>query len=143
MNDIFELIKQYCHAMYHEKDAPQDIGMTIKHKILHEHLTVAKICTRWFACTLTVAQNKVCDARDKKILKTYKRGPIKTVYNNCTGSSYCVFCMNPVVNRKQFFQKILNVTKVIHARSKCSSLQSKRSSIFGLDKRACCYNTSR
>lgn len=46
------------HVTYREIEATLGISMTSINKILHEHLAVKKICSRWIPHNLTIAQKK-------------------------------------------------------------------------------------
>ena len=61
------------------------ISSTSKHSILHEHLFVKKICSRWIPHNLTIAQKKVRVDWCKEMLKKYDRGASEDVYKIVTG----------------------------------------------------------
>ncbi|XP_031634437.1 histone-lysine N-methyltransferase SETMAR-like [Contarinia nasturtii] len=44
---VSELIMEDCHVTYSEIEASLGISYTSVYKILHEHLDVKKICSRW------------------------------------------------------------------------------------------------
>lgn len=54
------------------------------HSILHEHLNVKKICSRWIPPTLSIAQKKARGDWCKKMLKTFYHGAEKDVYKITT-----------------------------------------------------------
>ena len=56
---MLELIMQDRHLTYREKEASLSVSCTSIHSLLHEHLAVKKICSRWIPCNLAIAQKKV------------------------------------------------------------------------------------
>ena len=50
---VCQLILQDRHVTYHEIETTLAISGTSIHSILHEHLTVTKICSRWIAHNLS------------------------------------------------------------------------------------------
>lgn len=82
---VCELIKQDRHVTYREIEASLGISMTSINKILHEHLAVKKICSRWIPHNLTNAQKKARVDWCKEMLKKYVQGASKAVYNIYTG----------------------------------------------------------
>ena len=61
------------------------ISYTSMHSVLHEHLAVKKICSRWIPHNLTIAQTKVRVHWCKEMLEKYDRGASKDVYKIVTG----------------------------------------------------------
>ncbi|XP_037941999.1 uncharacterized protein LOC119674914, partial [Teleopsis dalmanni] len=55
---VSELIMQDRHVTYREIEASLGISPTITHSILHEHLAVRKVCSRWIPHNLIIAQKK-------------------------------------------------------------------------------------
>ena len=53
---VRQLILKDRHVTYREFDTILDISGTSIHSILHEHLTVKKICFRWIPHNLSIAQ---------------------------------------------------------------------------------------
>ena len=51
-----QLILQDDNVTYREIETILGISGTSMHLILHEHLTVKKICSRWIAHNLSIAQ---------------------------------------------------------------------------------------
>ena len=96
------------------------ISMTTIHKILHEHLGVRKICSRWIPHNLTIAQKQSRVNWCKEMLQKYNRGASKAVYNIYTGDESWIYAYEPE-NKQQstvwVFQGERNPTKVVRARS--------------------------
>ena len=82
---VRELIIQDRHVTYCEIEASLGISSTTIHSILHEHLTIKKICSRWIAHNLTNAQKKVRVDGCKEMLEKYDRSASKDVYKIVTG----------------------------------------------------------
>ena len=55
---VRELIKQDRQVTYREIQSSLGINMRGINQILHEELTVKKICSRWIPHNLTIAQKK-------------------------------------------------------------------------------------
>src|ERR1700704_6938374 len=55
---VRELIMEDRHVTYLEIEASLGISATSIHSILHEHLAVKKICSRWIPHNLTISQKK-------------------------------------------------------------------------------------
>ena len=51
-----QLILQDRHVTYREIETTLGISGTSIHSIMHEHLTVKKICSRWILHNLSIAQ---------------------------------------------------------------------------------------
>ena len=56
---VRQLILQDRHVTYLEIETTLGITGTSTHSILHEHLTVKKICLRWIPHNLSIAQKNV------------------------------------------------------------------------------------
>ena len=68
---------------YREKGPSLGISSTSIHSILHEHLAVKKICSRWMPHNLTNAQKNVC-VDWKEMLANYDGAATKDVYKIVT-----------------------------------------------------------
>lgn len=91
---VRELIKQDRHMTYREIEASLFISMTSIYAILHEHLAVKKICSRWIPHNLTVAQKTARVNWCKEKLQKYNRGASKAVHNIYTcDESYIYICI--------------------------------------------------
>ena len=55
-SDVVRQLKLIRHVNYREIETTFGISGTSIHSILHEHLTVKKICSRWIPHNLSVAQ---------------------------------------------------------------------------------------
>lgn len=117
---VRELILQDRHVTYREIEASLGISMTSINKILHEHLAVKKICSRWIPHNLTKAQKDARVNWCKEMLKKYNRGASKAVYNIYTGDESWIYAYEPETKQQStvwVFQDEPNPTKVIRARS--------------------------
>ena len=76
INAVQKLIMQYRHVTYCEFKATLGISSTSIYKMLHEHLAVKKICSRWIPHKLTKAQKDGrvdwCKQMLKKCSNAYK-----------------------------------------------------------------------
>ena len=66
---VRELILQDRHVTYREIEVTLNISGTSIHSILHEHLAVKKICSRWIPHNLTIAQKRLIPICWKKCVK--------------------------------------------------------------------------
>ena len=55
---VLQLILQDRHLAYRQIETTLGISRTSIHSILHEHLTVKKIFSRWIPHNLSIAQSK-------------------------------------------------------------------------------------
>ena len=55
---VCQLILKYRHVTHREIEATLGSSGTSIHSILHEHLTVKKICSRWISHNLSIAPKK-------------------------------------------------------------------------------------
>ncbi|GFT19851.1 uncharacterized protein NPIL_606111 [Nephila pilipes] len=120
INAVCELIKQDRHVTYREIEASLDIRMTSINKILHEHLSVKKICSRWIPHNLTNAQKKARVDWCKEMLEKYIQGTSKAVYNIYTGDESWIYAYEPETKQQStvwVFQDEAKPTKVVRGRS--------------------------
>ena len=111
---VRELIMQDRHVTYREIEASLGISSTSIHSILHGHLAVKKVCSRWIPHNLTVAQKKARVDWCKEILKKYNRGVSKDVYKIVTGDESWIYAYEPETKQK----KTKNNQKMLLKRSK-------------------------
>ncbi|GFT44493.1 HTH_48 domain-containing protein [Nephila pilipes] len=120
INAVRELIKQDRHVTYREIEASLDISMTSINKILHEHLSVKKICSRWIPHNLTNVQKKARVDWCKEMLEKYIQGTSKAVYNIYTGDESWIYAYEPETKQQStvwVFQDEAKPTKVVRGRS--------------------------
>ena len=55
---VSEMIERDWHIIYREIQASLGIDMKTIHTILHDHLSVQKLCSRWIPHNLTEAQKQ-------------------------------------------------------------------------------------
>ncbi|XP_076272294.1 histone-lysine N-methyltransferase SETMAR-like [Rhynchophorus ferrugineus] len=84
MDAVYKMIKLDRHVFYCEIEASLSISFTNIYAILHEHLTVRKLCSRWIPQNVTIAQKKAHVDWCKEILKKFNRGDWKDVYKMVT-----------------------------------------------------------
>ncbi|GFT74146.1 HTH_48 domain-containing protein [Nephila pilipes] len=120
INAVRELIKQDRHVTYREIEASLDISMTSINKILHDYLSVKKICSRWIPHNLTNAQKKARVDWCKEMLEKYIQGTSKAVYNIYTGDESWIYAYEPETKQQStvwVFQDEAKPTKVVRGRS--------------------------
>ena len=74
------------HMTYREIEASLGISPNSIHSILHEHLAIKKVCSRWIPHNLIIAQKKARVDWCKEMLKKYDRGGPKDVYKIVIGN---------------------------------------------------------
>ena len=81
------LILQDRHVTYREIETTLGISGTSIHSILHEHLTVKKLFSRWIPHNLLISHKKARFDWSKEMLqkKNNDRGASKHVYDIMTG----------------------------------------------------------
>ena len=117
---VQNLILEDRHVTYCEIEATIGISSTSIHKILHDHLAVRKVCSRWIPHNLTKTQKDARVDWCKQMLNKFNRGASKDVYKIVTGDESWIYAYEP--ERKQqstvwVFQDEPNPTKVVRARS--------------------------
>ncbi|GBP83780.1 Putative uncharacterized protein FLJ37770 [Eumeta japonica] len=92
------MIKTNIRVTYKQIRTNLGIGMSQMHKILHEHLTVRKLCTRWIPNNFTDAQklryiNRCCEMMQRFACSN-------AVYDLVTGEESWIFCYHPEIKRR-------------------------------------------
>ena len=117
---VRELILQDRHVTYREIEASLGISSTRMHSILHEHLAVKKICSRWIPHNLTITQKQARVDWCKEMLEKFDHGASKDVYKIVTGDETWIYAYEPETKQQStvwVFQDESNPTKVVRARS--------------------------
>lgn len=117
---VQKLIMQDRHVTYCEIEAALGISSTSIHKILHDHLAVKKVCSRWIPHNLTKAQKDARVDWCKRMIKKYNGGASKDVYKIVTGDESWIYAYEPETKQQStvwVFQDEPNPTKVRRARS--------------------------
>ncbi|XP_055316153.1 histone-lysine N-methyltransferase SETMAR-like [Sitodiplosis mosellana] len=117
---VRELIMLDRHVTYREIEASLGISMKSIGRILHDHLAVKKICSRWIPHNLTNAQKKARVDWSKEMLKKYNRGGSNAVYNIYTVDESWIYAYEPETKQQStvwVFQDEPNPTKVVRGRS--------------------------
>ena len=83
---VRELIMQDRHVAYRDG---------ISFSILHEHLAIKKISSRWVPHNLIIAQKKVRVDWCKEMLEKYDHGASKDVYKIVTGDESWIYAYMP------------------------------------------------
>ena len=78
-------IKEDRHVTYREIETSLDISQIAIRSILHEHLAVKKICFRWKPHNFSEAQKETRAKWCKEMLKKFKWGTAKSIYNIIKG----------------------------------------------------------
>ena len=72
------------------------------HTILHDHLSVRKLCSRWIPHNLTEAHKQARVKGCKKMLKKFNQCRSNLVYNIVTGNETSIH-MSPKINNNPLF----------------------------------------
>ncbi|XP_037959406.1 histone-lysine N-methyltransferase SETMAR-like [Teleopsis dalmanni] len=116
---VRELIMQDRHVIYREIEASLGISPISIHSILHKHLVVKKVCSRWIPHNLTIVQKKARVDWCKEMLKKYVHGASKDVYK-ITGDELWIYAYEPETKQQStmwVFEDEPNPTKVVRGRS--------------------------
>lgn len=130
---VRKLIMDDRHVTYREIEATLGISMTSINSILHDHLAVKKICSRWIPHNLTKEQKDARVEWCNKMLKKYNRGDSKAVYNIYTGDESWIYAYDPETKQQStvwVFQNEPNPTKVTRAKS---TLKQMVACFFGIN----------
>lgn len=117
---VRELIKEDRHVTYREIEASLGISPPAIHTILHDHLAVKKICSRWIPHNLTNAEKKARVDWCKKMIKKYNSGASNEVNKIVTGDESWIYAYEPETKQQStvwIFQDEPNPTKVVRTRS--------------------------
>ena len=95
---VRELIMQDRHVTYREIEASLGISYISIYEILHEHLVVRNICSRWIPHNLKIAQKKGSCRLVQRNVGNYKRAASKDVYKIVTGANHGSMRMSPGQN---------------------------------------------
>lgn len=120
INAVRELIEADRHVTYVEISSTLGIGMSQVQKILHEHLSVRKLCSRWIPHMLTDDQKKKRVEWCREKLRQFNQGTSNAVYNIVTGDETWIYSYEPETkcqSRVWVFQDENKPTKVIRSRS--------------------------
>ena len=127
---------------YRQIETTLGISGTSIHLILHKHLTVKKICSRWIAHNSSIAQKKSGVDWSKERLQNYDRGISKHVYDTMTGDGSWVYAYEPQSKQQstvRMFQDAPNPKKVARARSTSKQMIT----CFFRKNWTCCNRTTR
>lgn len=117
---VRKMIEEDRHVTYREIEACLGISSHSIHTILHEHLAVKKVCSRWIPHKLTDAQKEARVVWCRQMLKKYDRGASKSVNHIYTGDESWIYAYEPETKQQStvwVFQNEENPTKVTRARS--------------------------
>lgn len=117
---VRNLIMEDRHVTYREIESSLGISSTSVKSILHEHLSVKKICSRWIPHNLKTAQKEARVSWCKEMIAKYDGGASKDVYSIVTGDESWIYAYEPETKQQStvwVFQDELKPTKVARARS--------------------------
>ena len=86
---------QDCHVTYREVEASLGISSISIHSILHEHLAVKKICSRWLPHNLQTLKKWFVSIGVNKCWKKYDDRASKDVYKIVTGAEIWIRSYEP------------------------------------------------
>ncbi|KYN31822.1 hypothetical protein ALC56_13961 [Trachymyrmex septentrionalis] len=96
------------------------------HTILHDHLSVRKLCS-WIPHNLTEVQKQARVKWSKEMLKKFNRGRSNLVYNIVTGDETWIYSYEPESKQQStvcIFQNEPKPTKVVRSRSAAKQMIS-------------------
>lgn len=117
---VRQLIVEDRHATYREIEASLSISGTSVHSILHGHLGVKKLISRWIPHLLSEDQKTARVRWCRKTLRQFNRGNSKHVYDIISGDESWIYAYDPDSKQQStvwVFQDEPKPTKVIRSRS--------------------------
>ncbi|KAG5335789.1 SETMR methyltransferase, partial [Acromyrmex heyeri] len=90
---VREMIERDRHMIYREIQASLGIDMKAIHTILHDHLSVRKLCSRWIPHNLIEAQKQAPVKWSKEMLKKFNRD--RSTLNIVTGDETWIYSYEP------------------------------------------------
>jgi Transposase. len=120
IDGVREMITADRHVTYQEIKSSLGIAAKQIHAILHDHLNVRKICSRWIPHNLNAAQKQARVNWCKEMLKKFDQGRSNSVYYIVTGDETWVYSYEPETKQQScvwVFQSELKPTKVVRSRS--------------------------
>lgn len=114
------LIEENRRITYEEIRGHLGIGMSQIHKILHLHIKVRKLCSRWIPHKLTPEQKHARVEWCKKMLLKYDHGLSNAVYDIVTGDETWIYSYIPERKQQSYvwvFEGEDKPTKIRQARS--------------------------
>ena len=117
---VRKLIASDRHVTYDEIEASLNISRTRVHSILHDHLKVKKVCSRWIPHNLSQAEKDVRVKWCQENLKKFNSGASKHVYDIVTCDETWIYSYEPETKQQStvwVFPDDPRPTKVVRARS--------------------------
>lgn len=117
---VKNLIQENRRITYEEIQHIIQIGSGSVHEILHEHLRVRKIVSRWVPHNLTQTQKEVRVEWCRDMIAKFEAGSSRRVYDIITGDETWIYQYDPETKRQStvwLFQNEPTPTKVKRARS--------------------------
>lgn len=117
---VREMILSDRHVTYSEIEASLGIAAKQIHTILHDHLHVRKLCSRWIPHNLKEEQKQARVKWCKDMLKKFEGGRSNSVYNIVTGDESWIYSYEPETKQQStvwVFQNEPKPTKVVRSRS--------------------------
>lgn len=105
---------------YAEIGSSLGIGVSQVQKILHEHLGVRKLCSRWIPHNLTNIQKEERVRWCREMLQKYDNGRSNLIYSIVTGDESWIYCYEPEKKQQSqvwVFEDEEKPTKVRRGRS--------------------------
>lgn len=117
---VHEMIQADRHTTYREIQATLGIDMKQINEILHNHLNVKKLCSRWIPHNLSETQKQARVKWCTENLKRFNSGNSNLVYDIVTGDETWIYSYEPQTKQQStvwVFQNEPKPTKVVRSRS--------------------------
>lgn len=117
---VRRMIETDRHVTYHEIRASLEIGMSQIQSILHKHLGVRKLCSRWIPHNLTEDQKTDRVTWCRAMLTRFNEGASNLVWDIVTGDETWIYCYDPKTKQQSsvwVFQDEPKPTKVARVKS--------------------------
>jgi [histone H3]-lysine36 N-dimethyltransferase SETMAR len=120
VDTVREMIMVDRHVTYREIQAHLGIDMKQINQILHDHLGVKKLCSRWIPHNLTKGQKEARVKWCQETLKRFNSGSSNLVYDIVSGDESWIYSYEPETKQQStvwVFQDEAKPTKVVRSRS--------------------------
>ncbi|KAG5347244.1 SETMR methyltransferase, partial [Acromyrmex charruanus] len=117
-NVVHKMIERDRHMTYREIQTSLGIDVKTIHTILHDHLSVRKLCSRWISHNLTEAQKQARVKWSKEMLKKFNRDRSNLIYNIVTGDETWIYSYKPESKQQSTVWVFQNEPKFVHSATK-------------------------
>lgn len=100
INAVWLMIENENHTTYDSIQASLGIGRSLVQEILHDHLSITKVCARWVPHNWTESQKRADVEGSEKMLKALEQGCSNHVYDIVIEDETWIHCYEPKSKRQ-------------------------------------------